>query len=254
MSKKDLSRDQKRKKKLAERAKKERAQTSPLAYTGNRYKTDALTPVYLHTETGIYETFVMTDRQLTDREVASALERMVLQMRQGPLPAFDESGASGEGEGNEELIIWNIRRNWQELYERNPRLDREAMIGVLRTLLGSIETWSTPSAQSRGYLHFVEGFLKKAGVRVEKVSPDTLEPVAERKEEDLLTVGRVWCAGDDEAGERFRELAEQMTDAGHPERVAEIAQQLLGEISATGPDWLIKDLSALAIRAQRAMK
>ena len=37
-----------------------------LAYTGNKFKTDELVPVFLSTETGIYESFVVTEQALTD--------------------------------------------------------------------------------------------------------------------------------------------------------------------------------------------
>ena len=57
-----------------------------LAYTGNKYKTEKLVEVHLRAELGIYESFVMTDRALTDRCVRSALERLILWMRKGPLP------------------------------------------------------------------------------------------------------------------------------------------------------------------------
>ena len=60
MAKKNrLSRDQKRKAKLTKEARRARLDTSPLAYEGKKYKTDALVPVYLATETAILEVFVL---------------------------------------------------------------------------------------------------------------------------------------------------------------------------------------------------
>src|SRR5205823_8540539 len=97
MAKKRLSKDQKRKAKLAKRASRA-PQPLALAYTGNKYKTDELVPVFHSTEVGIYETFVMTNRQLTDRTVASALQKLVEQMRQGSLPPFEETGGGQQGE------------------------------------------------------------------------------------------------------------------------------------------------------------
>src|SRR5262245_53508810 len=89
MGKKRLSRDQKRKAKLAQRARKERA-AEPLAYTGNRYKTDELVPLVHMTETAIYECHVLTGRLLTDRHVQAALERLVVGLRAGGLPPLEE--------------------------------------------------------------------------------------------------------------------------------------------------------------------
>src|SRR5947207_12778197 len=91
MAKKRLSKDQKRKAKLAKRASRA-PQPLAHAYSGNKYKTDELVPVFHRTEVGIYETFVMTNRQLTDRTVASALQKLVEQLRQGSLPPLDETG------------------------------------------------------------------------------------------------------------------------------------------------------------------
>jgi len=56
-----LSCDQKRKAKLTRQAKKAAPQNA-LAITGNRYKTEALLPVFMRTEVGICEAYVMTGR------------------------------------------------------------------------------------------------------------------------------------------------------------------------------------------------
>src|SRR5262249_61177625 len=128
-----LSRDQKRKAKLAKEAKRSQPHSS-LVYEGNKYKTDELVPVFLHTEIGIYESYVMTDRKLTDRDVEAALEKLILSMRHGTLPPMSERGPTEEGDADEtDLIIWNIRRNWQELFKEGPRVSAERLIGGLRT-------------------------------------------------------------------------------------------------------------------------
>jgi hypothetical protein len=162
---KRLSHDQKRKAKLAREARRSRPQ-SDLAYHGNKYKTEELVTVFMRTELGIYESWVMTDRELTDRDVEAALEKLVLQMRRGPLPAFADGTAAPVGAEATDLIIWNIRRNWHDLFQEEPRPSVDKLTGVLRTILGSVETWSSPSPTARGYLHYIEGFLKKAGVNV----------------------------------------------------------------------------------------
>jgi hypothetical protein len=250
MAKKKLSHDQKRKQKLAARASREREQQSSLAYAGKKYKTDELTPVFFATETGIYEVSVMTDDQLTDRHVRTALEKLALEMRKGPLPSFAEMSKPALDESQyADVVIWNVRRQWEDLFRTGSHPGRENLIGVLRTLLNSVATWGTPSSHSRGYLKFLEGFLRKAGVSSRKIAADedAEGTGAEPDEEDLLAIGRAWCAGDEEAGEEFRELAEKLTDAGQGERVAETAQQLIGE----HPQGPVKDLSAIAASAQR---
>lgn len=68
------SHDQRRKKKLAEERRKAR-QNQSLAYLGERYKTDELIPTFMHTEVGIYQTFILLDRKLLDQTVARQGER-----------------------------------------------------------------------------------------------------------------------------------------------------------------------------------
>src|SRR5438094_7091005 len=86
---KRMSRDQKRKAKLAKRT---RSLPGPLAlaYHGDKYKRDEFVSTFLATETGIYESYLCTDRGLTDPLVAAALEKLIVQMRQGPLPPLEE--------------------------------------------------------------------------------------------------------------------------------------------------------------------
>jgi len=64
------------KKRKAKRAD-HRGKGMSLAYTGNKYRTEALVRVHFLTEVGIYESFVMTDRKLTDYTVGSALEQLI---------------------------------------------------------------------------------------------------------------------------------------------------------------------------------
>jgi hypothetical protein len=249
MAKKRLSRDQKRKAKLTERARKN-APPAALAYSGKKYKTPELVPVIMRTETGILEAHVATGRRLTDRNVQAALERMVVQMRGGGLPPLDDSNTVEYEVGREEdLVIWFIRLGWHDLFENAPHPGKDNLIGILRTLLDSINTWSTPSPESRGYLNYVEGFLRKLGVRVQRGLPGG-EPEPEPTD-PLLELGRAWCAaGDPEAKARFLTQAEELTAAGQGQHVAEVAQRLIGEIK--GPTDTFKELSHLSIRAQRA--
>jgi hypothetical protein len=243
---KRLSRDQKRKAKLAKEARKAREDTSPLAYEGKKYKRDDLVPVYLATETAIYEVFVMTERQLTDRTVRAALEKLVLQMRQGPLPPLEDTGPLEINEGQEEDgIIQNIRRHWEEDLKSWP--GKDDVIGVLRTTLNSIHIWGTRSAETRGYLNYLEGFLKKGGVSVNLVDSEG-EPVAE-EEPELLQIGWAWCEeGDREARDEFYKLAREMMRTGEAETVVEVCQRLAGGLER-GPT--LNELLALSLEAQR---
>jgi hypothetical protein len=244
--KKRLSHDQKRKAKLAKEARKN-PKGSPLAYTGNKYKTDELVPIVFETELAIHEADVMSGRVLADRMVEKALEKLILELRKGPLPPLEDSRTFELKEGEEaETIVQNIRGRWMEFFERNPRHTTETLIGVLRTLLGSISVWSRGSRQSRGYLSFIEGFMKKGGVRVQRFSED-MEPDEEEEDDELLEIGRAWILdGQREARAEFIAKIEELYRAGEPDRAAEICQQLIGEGPRPGD---LAELSALALRA-----
>jgi len=93
MAKDRRTRDQKRKKKLNERKRKAR-ETGSLAYTGGKYKTKELVRTLMHAEIGIYETYVMTDRQLLDQTVVAALESLIRQIRAGTLDSSRDIAAA----------------------------------------------------------------------------------------------------------------------------------------------------------------
>jgi hypothetical protein len=260
MAKKKLSRDQKRKAKIAKKANRHEPHLD-LAYKGNKYKTDELTPVFFEAELGIHQADVATNRALTDQTVAKALTTLILQMREGPLPNLPKTLPLGETEESvQDLIIFNIRHNWNDLFETAPRRGKETLIGVLRTLLGSIQTWRTPSPQSRGYLAFVEGFINKAGASVRRVVDDADEQedswVTDEDEatdaEELLAMGQAWYQAVDElAAEDFHDLAENMLETGQAEEVAEVCQHLIGEAGECEalPKWM-----AWSLRAHEVMR
>jgi hypothetical protein len=247
--KKRLSRDQKRKAKLAKEARKHR-QGHSLAYEGNKYKTDALIPVYFETELGIFQAHLITHRKLTDRIVAAAVTRLVQQMREGPLPPLEDGDRVEYVPGQEEeLIIRLIRQNWRDLTE--PRPSRDELIGVLRTTLNSIDVWSTPGPNSVGYLHYIEGFLNKQGVTFETQTPEG--EVIEEPEDELCEIGREWCFDHDPESEReFKEMAEELIRSGQAERVTSVCQRLIAE--ATMEPEVLPELMALSLRAQQVMK
>ena len=89
MSKDQRKLDKKRKKRMEEKKRKAH-QSNSLAYMGNKYKSDELIPTHMHTEIGIYETYVMTDRKLLDQTVASGIEALISKMRTGSLPPLSE--------------------------------------------------------------------------------------------------------------------------------------------------------------------
>lgn len=140
----------------------------PLALDTDKFRKPKLTPAWLATETAIYETHVLANRKLIDQTVITAIERLVRQMRAGPLEAlpdrvvFDRSNV-------EEFLITNIRRNWAERFSPLDRPTKDELIGVLRSILYSIQVNMTPGPRSQGYVHYIERFLsEKIGVQVQR--------------------------------------------------------------------------------------
>lgn len=168
MAKDRRSRDQKRKDKLAKKQQKLR-ETESLAYTGNKYKTDKLVPVWLTTETGIYEAFVVSGQRLTDGVVEAALTRLVKMIRAGTLPPLGRKETLDATVGqDEELVINLIRMRWEQDFKGDGKPSRDELVGVLRSILGSLEIMSG-GPESQGYLRHMIGFLRKAGVTVEAI-------------------------------------------------------------------------------------
>lgn len=247
-----LEKKRRKEKKRKERQRSLAPTAASLAYHGNKYKTEQLVRSICSAETGILEAFVISDRKLTDRAVESALVRLIRDMRQGSLPALDEApDAPDSKHGDQDLIVWRIRSNWRNLFEEEPHPGRDRLIGVLRTILGSIEVWKSASPTSRGYLNYVEGFLGKLGISVEAYSED-LEPIEEDQQDELLEIGRQWCHdGDEEAAAEFRNLAEYMIHDGQTEAVVEVCQRLMGEV---GQSEMTAELGYFSIKAQQASR
>lgn len=140
----------------------------PLALDTDKFRKPKFTPIWLATETAVYESYVVADRKLTDQTVIAAIESLVRQMRAAPLPelpdrlVFDKSNV-------EEFVIGNIRRNWAERFSPLSRPTKDDLIGVLRSVLFSIHANQSPGPGSQGYVRYIERFLgEKVGVSVQK--------------------------------------------------------------------------------------
>ncbi len=253
------------KKRKAERQRRLR-KTEPLAYRGNKYKSDKLVPVLFQTEAGIYESFVMSERQITDHDVRAELESLIRGIRNGTIVVpRPQPKDHSDNQATDSLISYNIRRHWDEYFEKEPFPGRDNLIGVLRTILGSMEVWGNVSPTSRGYLRYLEGFMGKLGVHCRAIPPDIaaaledgtadledFELDADDADNELILVGRAWTQGAGaDAGTVFRALAEEMISAGQAEEVSESCQQLIGE---TTDRRIIDELSILSILAQQKLK
>jgi hypothetical protein len=171
------SRDQKRKIKLKKRDERSRKPES-LAYHGRKYKTPEYVPIIYQTEIGIYECHVMYERSLTDDEVEAALVRLIGLLREGATATIPpEYEVTLPAENRDEMIIECIRNRWHRLDEKGELPGRDELVGILRTILSSLETWRSHSLHSQSYLRFLEGFMKNTGLSARMVALDrpTLE-------------------------------------------------------------------------------
>jgi hypothetical protein len=208
----------------------------------------------MHTEIGIYETYVMTDRQLLDRTVVAALESLVRQIRAGKLPPIEDGLEIHYEVGREEdLVLENIRRSWARHFADEWKPPRDKLVGVLRTILGSIEKVRAPGPRSQSYMRHIEGFLtKKLGVSVKSFSQN-LEPVPDPPEDDLLRLGRQWILEEDEeAAVEFQGLVDHLLNNGAAERVLNCCHQLMGEQSDLNSE-VVAELTALSLKARKSL-
>ena len=222
MAKDRRSRDQKRRDKLAKRNRKARESVS-LAYMGEKYKTDELIPIWMETEIGIYEAFVISDRKLLDQTAVTSLETMIKQMRAGTLPPLtDDAEIHYEVGREEDLVIENIRRRWVQYFEDEWQPSQNKLIGILRSILGSVEKMRSPGPRSQSYMRHIVGFLtKKLGVSIKRVSAD-MQPLSEPEEDDLVQFGRQWILDENqEAKAEFYELADLRQDSNQQPLVPE---------------------------------
>ncbi|MCB9873621.1 MAG: hypothetical protein H6821_05525 [Planctomycetaceae bacterium] len=253
MAKDKHSRDQKRKKKLEERKRKARP-TESLAYMGEKYKTKELVHTLMHTEIGIYETYVMTDRKLVDQTVVSAVETLIRQIRTGTLPPYeDTSELHYDADQEYEFVIENIRRNWASHFANEWKPPRDKLIGVLRTILGSIEKLRSPGPRSQSYMRHIEGFLtKKLGVSVKAYSQN-MEPLPEPPVDELLTLGRQWIEDESQqTAVEFQELVDYLLKKGAADRVLHCCHQLIGEESDPDSE-VVAELTGLCQQARTSL-
>lgn len=158
MAKRQLSRDQKRKAKLAQRAKRREPAVPP--YEGRKYQSDAWIPHVFRTERGIYDIVLALGDRLSNRDVQHALEQLVIHLQKGHPVVLDDAELAAESEvaTNVELVMHGIRRQWVRLFQEFGLVHRDDLIGICRTLLYSIEAHRSIS---QGYINFLKKFMAR---------------------------------------------------------------------------------------------
>ncbi len=159
-AKQSLSREEKRQAKLARWGKsKSEYEVTPLS--GPHYQSDDWIPHVHATESAIHEVIELSGRRLTNDHVKTALTRLAQQLRRGEsatLPA-DSPEMPFSPDQICEYVIWNIRRYWTDLVAQYGTVRGDDFVGILRTLLRSIESRAWHTGPDLGYVAFLEEFL-----------------------------------------------------------------------------------------------
>ena len=175
-TKKQREKDKKRKAKQQRNLRSKKKES--LAYSGMKYKTEELVPFIFITENAIHEAFVISRRVFTDHDVRKALETMIGGIRQNRLSVSKETGMEAkrrQSAGNaDQLIACNILFHWRMFFKTKYRPGRDKLVGVLRTILGSIDVWGSVNPKSRGYLEYIEDFLGRVVANTREVSKEEL--------------------------------------------------------------------------------
>jgi hypothetical protein len=194
MAKDKRSHDQKRKAKLAERARKNKSSSAVEPYEGTKYQQDEWTPLVYATEKAIYEVILQTERKLTNDEVKKAFEQLVLQLRAGLAPALaaDETEPTLQVGQASDSVVWNIRRHWGEFFDAYGSVAVADLVGVLRTLLHSIQAHQWNTGRQHGYVAFLQKFLEERGLDQDVAPADLLEDDGDEDEPDAPDKSRLW--------------------------------------------------------------
>src|SRR5262249_27965213 len=159
-----------RHKKLADRSRRRPREAPSPGQDSEKHRSDKYLPFIHATESGIGQADAISGRRLTDALVREAMEGLVRTMQAQELPELEPSPWVDYGPGQEvALVTLMIRMGWEHCFTTHEDPGREALIAVLRTLLSSVETFTTPAPGSRGYLSFLEGFLRRAGMSFSRV-------------------------------------------------------------------------------------
>lgn len=132
-------------------------------YEGSRYRAERWVPHVYATERAVYETILLTADKLSNQQVRAAFEQLVRHLRSnlpGPLPDGETETVYASG-SEVEFLIWNIRNHWRQLVEEQGNVDKEDLIGILRTLLFSIQAHALDRGPRQGYVSFLREFMER---------------------------------------------------------------------------------------------
>jgi len=177
----ERKRARQRKRKAREVAK-TRQRSEPAAYHGTKYFTPRLFGYRLAAEMGINEADNFLRGKLTDTEVSDAVKGLIMAIRQSRPPSdFCHTR-------EQQLVIWRIEKAWREGLRQGIKVGRDGLVGVLRSILGSIESHTSPVPGARSYLDWLEGLIAEVVemAQEEKGTEEEDEEEEERAQLDLF--------------------------------------------------------------------
>jgi hypothetical protein len=157
-----LSHEQKRKAKLAKRREKA-GPPEPTPYEGSKYRADSWAPYVSATEEAIYDVIVLSECRLTNDAVRQAFIALIHHLRSkaaAALPADAPEVAFNPAEPVPHLI-YKMRLAWRGIQENRGPVRNEDWVGILRTLLYSMQAQSWHLGASRGYVVFLKGYMER---------------------------------------------------------------------------------------------
>lgn len=224
----------------------------PAAPKGRQPAKDYRSPKYIQyifrAEVGIHESAVM-DPTMSDAAVLRTLRTMIQQLRGGRPFTHGE-----EREGSDNLTAWRITKNWELL----PPLPPSDLAGCLNEVLKSAQTRSEMHGGRRGYLDYLAGFMRRAGVTVQKISPADLQAADELVEDvdfaamSLAEIGELWLDEPElwDVDVAFENRADKMSRQGRGQEVITLCLRLLKQ---TADSDIRADLYHIAGKAYHQM-
>src|SRR5205807_2364747 len=106
---------------------------------------------------------IASRRHLANDQVQSALLHLIRHLHADQPAVLGEQDPEVPFEpGREvEFLVWNIRRRWGLLFREAPPAATQDLIGILRTLLHSIQAHAWNTGSQRGYVEFLDGFMAR---------------------------------------------------------------------------------------------
>jgi hypothetical protein len=125
------------------------------------------------TRWAVYETITWSEHRLTNQDARAAFTQLAQDLRKGlsPVLKVDEPPVACTPGREKEFLIWNLRRNWGIFFHTQGEVPVADLIGILRALLYSIEAHAWNTGASRGYVHFIEGYMRAQGAIVDPSPP-----------------------------------------------------------------------------------